>query len=85
MEMKYWLSLFLSLITSDLVFAQDAEVEHTIYMIGDAGNGEKAALNALEDKLKKEGKHSSVIFLGNNVSPDGMPKKKRKRKRKAAE
>ena len=83
--MKKGISLAFSLIISVLLFAQEVKVEHTIYMIGDAGSGEKAAVNALQDKLKTEGKKSSVIFLGNNISPDGMPKKKRKRKRKAAE
>lgn len=83
---RFWLIFFGFLLVSISAFTQEeAKVVHTVYMIGDAGSGEKAVLNGLQYKLKKEKKHTSVVFLGNNISPDGMPKKKRKRKRRAAE
>ncbi|MFT7592031.1 MAG: hypothetical protein ACI9UJ_001960 [bacterium] len=85
MEMRFAFTILFCLLVSGVLHAQEPKVLHSVYMIGDAGSGEKAALHALQDKLKKEGKKSSVVFLGNNISPDGMPKKKRKRKRKAAE
>jgi len=60
-----------------------------MYMIGNAGdinaNEESPALELLKSKLKKEGENSSVIFLGSNVHPDGMPRKGSKEKRKLAE
>jgi hypothetical protein len=50
------------------------------YLIGDAGNakaGEKLpVLKHLEEKLLTAPKNSTVIFLGDNIYPDGMPKKK---------
>ncbi len=60
-----------------------------MYMIGNAGdinaNEKSPALELLKSKLKKEGENSSVIFLGSNVHPDGMPRKGSKEKRKLAE
>lgn len=82
---RTWI-ISIGVLCSPLAFAQtEVEPVHTIYMIGDAGYGDKAVLNGLKDKLKDESVHSSVIFLGNNIAPSGMPKKKRKRSRKAAE
>jgi hypothetical protein len=55
--------------------AQDSLV-HSIFLIGDAG---KPALNPVLDLLKKEnqkvGRKGTVIFLGNNISPKGLPPK----------
>ena len=57
----------------------DKEVAHTFYLIGDAGNApldsSTAALRSLRKRLKKANKHSTVLFLGDNVYPRGLPPK----------
>ncbi len=57
----------------------DGELVHTSFLIGDAGGspiGQIApALVALKRHLMAAGKESSVIFLGDNIYPDGLPKK----------
>ncbi|MEM9819488.1 MAG: hypothetical protein AAF985_00390, partial [Bacteroidota bacterium] len=67
----------------------NAPVEHTVFLLGDAGhlpNGEVApALKLLQRKLAQAAENSSVLFLGNNTSPGGLPPKSKKKKRKAAE
>ncbi|WP_020568252.1 metallophosphoesterase [Neolewinella persica] len=49
------------------------------YLIGDAGAAEAsekpAVLRYLEEKLKGAPENSTVIFLGDNIYPNGMPKK----------
>ncbi len=67
-------------------------VEHSIYLIGDAGDaGEEqneksiTALKLLKRKLSKAPENTSVIFLGNNIYPAGMPPKSKKVDRKKAE
>ena len=56
-----------------------SDLVHTVYLIGDAGNspiGTKSkALSALGESLKSADKNSTVLFLGDNVYPDGVPKK----------
>ncbi len=82
----FWLVVFVCL--NFEVEAQTDTIpkaEHTIYLIGDAGNGNTLVLDGLKQRLSKENKHSSVIFLGNNVLPDGMPKSKKKTNRDEAE
>lgn len=55
------------------------KLTHTMYLIGDGGNaplgGQPRPLKYLEEQLKTEGKNSSVIFLGDNIYPDGLPPK----------
>lgn len=57
--------------------SDDIKLDHTVYLIGDAGNsalGEKTlALQLLERKLKTAPKSSHVIFLGDNIYPGGLP------------
>ena len=52
-------------------------LDHTVYLIGDAGNsklGEKSlALQLLERKLKTAPENSHVLFLGDNIYPGGLP------------
>ena len=56
-----------------------SELIHTVYLIGDAGNsplGTKSkALASLGEALKTADENSTVLFLGDNVYPDGVPKK----------
>jgi len=60
---------------------QGKEIEHTMYLIGDAGYTQSGqtppALRLLETKLQDAGRNTSVVFLGDNIYPDGMaPKSK---------
>ena len=52
---------------------------HTFYLVGDAGNldQDKAFhnMNILKDSLAKASANSTLLFLGDNIYPVGMPKK----------
>ncbi|PQJ76319.1 metallophosphoesterase [Polaribacter glomeratus] len=65
-----------------------AEIEHTFYLIGDAGNStlkkDSPALKYLKKKIKNASKKSTLIFLGDNVYETGIPKKKKSKKYKLA-
>lgn len=67
----------------------NGKVKHTMFMIGNAGseelNSNHPALNLLQSKLSVADESSSVIFLGSNIHPNGMPGKGHKKKRKNAE
>ncbi len=56
------------------------DIEHTFYLIGDAGNSElgskSEALLALQEKLKEVSMNGTVLFLGDNIYPKGLPSKK---------
>ncbi len=51
-------------------------LSHSIYLIGDAGNGlpgaDNPALDLLNRKLRGENENSTVVFLGDNIYPNGM-------------
>ena len=53
--------------------------KHTLFLIGDAGYSPKGGIAAplvlLRQKLEAASKESSVIFLGDNIYPDGLPPK----------
>lgn len=55
---------------------------HTFYLVGDAGNLDKDEafqnMDILKDSLSKASKNSTLIFLGDNIYPVGMPKKEDK-------
>ncbi|SDG94097.1 metallophosphoesterase [Winogradskyella thalassocola] len=55
------------------------EIEHSFYLIGDAGNsdlGESSeALKAFKAELERADKNSTAIFLGDNIYPKGLPDK----------
>jgi hypothetical protein len=59
--------------------ANNKELAHSIYLIGDAGNSplgsESDALIAFKEELSKADKNSTAIFLGDNIYPNGLPKK----------
>ncbi|WP_372936519.1 metallophosphoesterase [Seonamhaeicola sp.] len=61
---------------------QEEDIIHSFYLIGDAGNspiGSKSiAVKTLGEELKKASKLSTVLFLGDNIYPKGMPTKKSK-------
>jgi predicted phosphodiesterase len=55
------------------------EISHSFYLIGDGGNSpigsESAGLKAFKEAIKKASKQSTVLFLGDNIYPKGLPKK----------
>ncbi|MBF01456.1 metallophosphoesterase [Flavobacterium coralii] len=67
----------------------NSKVEHRFYLIGDAGyaNEPKAQqmLSNVSYKLKEEGKNATLLYLGDNVYPLGMPADKDHKDRKEAE
>ena len=69
-------------------FPEDKEIEHTFYLIGDAGNsplgGKAIALQMMEKQLQKASENSTAIFLGDNIYPSGLPKESNKRRAFAA-
>ena len=71
------------------VAPENKTIRHTMYMIGNVGNGNAdqppATLQILKEKLQASGENSSVIFLGSNVAPHGMPRKGEKKARALAE
>ncbi|WP_299114447.1 metallophosphoesterase [uncultured Winogradskyella sp.] len=52
------------------------DIEHTFYLIGDAGNSEKGestkALKAFKEELQKATKNSTAVFLGDNIYEKGL-------------
>ncbi len=52
------------------------KLEHTIYLVGDAGNAEldktPPVLKYLKTVLAKETENSSILFLGDNIYPNGL-------------
>nr|WP_294926527.1 metallophosphoesterase [uncultured Flavobacterium sp.] len=65
------------------------KIAHTFYLVGDAGNAdeEKAqqTLELLHNKLKKANKRSTLLFLGDNIYPQGFPANDKASEVKAAE
>ncbi|MGO4821358.1 MULTISPECIES: metallophosphoesterase [unclassified Flavobacterium] len=66
-----------------------SKVSHTFYLIGDAGYADELAtkitLNNLQDNLIKSDKNATLLFLGDNIYPVGMPDKENKKGYKSAE
>jgi hypothetical protein len=61
---------------------------HTMYLVGDAGytrDSSSPVLRHLHEKLKRENKNSSIIFLGDNIYEKGMPPESETAKREEAE
>lgn len=63
--------------TEDNVATGDiGDAVYSVYLIGDAGysslNPREPSLSVLRQQLMKSGKQSAVIFLGDNVYPDGL-------------
>lgn len=60
-------------------FPNDKEIVHSFFLIGDGGNsplGTKSpALQDLQKHLEQASKNSTVLFLGDNIYPAGLPKK----------
>ena len=58
------------------------DIAHSFYLIGDAGNSplgsESEALKAFKLELSQASKNSTALFLGDNIYPNGLPKKEDK-------
>ncbi|MGB5172028.1 MAG: metallophosphoesterase [Eudoraea sp.] len=58
------------------------EIDHTFYLIGDAGNSPidsvTLALKDFQEELSAATKNSTALFLGDNIYPKGLPKKEEK-------
>lgn len=66
-----------------VVHATDnSKISHTFYLIGDTGNANKKhaknLLNLLHEKLTVANENSTLLFLGDNIYPKGMPPKEDK-------
>ncbi|MEO0470097.1 MAG: BamA/TamA family outer membrane protein [Bacteroidota bacterium] len=55
----------------------EGKLHHSIYLIGDVGGAEEEplspALTLLKSQLENETENASVVFLGDNVYPAGLP------------
>lgn len=62
------------------VDTNEGKISHTFILVGDAGNGVfKDTVdfsNSLINNLKNASKNSTLLFLGDNIYPAGMPKEK---------
>lgn len=67
--------------------SETKDIAFSFYLIGDAGKSSKdepnIVLNALKKELDKATHNSSILFLGDNIYPDGLPKKNAKNRSKA--
>lgn len=65
------------------------KIAHTFYLIGDAGNADlpppQQTLELLSQKLASAGKNSTLLFLGDNIYPKGMPNDKKPEAKALAE
>jgi hypothetical protein len=56
------------------------ELVHTLYLVGDGGDIDDPTqgnfvMDAVKHKISKEDENTSLVFLGDNIYPAGMPKK----------
>ncbi|SKB68372.1 Calcineurin-like phosphoesterase [Dyadobacter psychrophilus] len=62
-------------------------LKHRMYLIGDAGNAVSPettpSLSYLNKKLSEESANTSILFLGDNIYPKGMPPRDNKIRRAA--
>ncbi len=67
---------------------EPAVVAHTLYLVGDAGEpsivGQPLG-NVLNKKIIESGSHTTVLFLGDNIYPAGMPDQGARNRREAEE
>lgn len=60
----------------------EKEISHTFYLIGDAGNAEMnestKALDVLTKEIQQANENATLLFLGDNVYPLGIPPKSSK-------
>ena len=60
-------------------FDNPKNISHSFYLIGDAGNADEPQaqklLSVFEQRLQKADSASTLLFLGDNIYPSGMPSK----------
>jgi hypothetical protein len=58
-------------------YPQNKKVAHTFFLIGDAGNGFKNTISgeSLQNQITSAPEKSTLLFLGDNIYPAGMPEK----------
>jgi hypothetical protein len=65
-------------------FPNDKKIEHTFFLFGDAGdrifNDTILKAEALTNRSNKDSNNSTLLFLGDNIYPAGMPKKEDNRR-----
>lgn len=57
---------------------RDSIVMHSIFFLGDAGEPDlkgSAVVNVLREAVAECGDHATVVFLGDNIYPGGMPER----------
>ncbi|MBS9766501.1 MAG: metallophosphoesterase [Flavobacteriaceae bacterium] len=63
-------------------YPKNKEIEHTFYLIGDAGNSDlgksSEALKVFKKEMERASKNSTALFLGDNIYEKGIPKKSSK-------
>lgn len=70
--------LFLCLLLADttILVGQSLQPRYSVFLIGDAGEPSvinSPQINLLKSQLQQAGGNSTVIFLGDNIYPKGMP------------
>jgi hypothetical protein len=61
---------------------ETAKIAHRFFLIGDAGNADeenaKKLLGVLQEQLSQSDKNATLLFLGDNIYPKGIPDEKEK-------
>ncbi len=61
----------------DTVKDKDSNISHTFLFIGDAGNADesksKQTLNLFKKRIQRADSNTTLLFLGDNIYPKGMP------------
>ncbi|MEP3387950.1 MAG: metallophosphoesterase [Reichenbachiella sp.] len=67
--------------------SQSPNTQHQVFLIGDAGEPSLAKdnLSILSSQLEAAGKESTLIFLGDNIYPKGLPPKDHPNRKEAEE
>ncbi|MEL1241935.1 metallophosphoesterase [Flavobacterium flavipallidum] len=62
---------------------ETAKIAHRFFLIGDAGNADQEnaqkILKALQEQLQQADKNTTLLFLGDNIYPKGMPSEKKQK------
>lgn len=66
-------------LNTQIQYPNTKTLDHRFYLFGDAGNTAMDSINTtlkrVSAQLKKQSKNTTVLFLGDNIYPNGMPKK----------
>ncbi|NBC04776.1 MAG: hypothetical protein GVY20_13860, partial [Bacteroidetes bacterium] len=84
--LRFTIIFLLAGCSSSQVYHQEIDFEqnvdepvYSVYLIGDAGAAtlepKEPILDVLQQQLMQSGERSAVIFLGDNIYPDGLPPK----------